>query len=421
MSKQDSKTFCIMPFIHQNIKQEGKVSACWRYPDRIGDYRTDTLQEIWNSKETRELRRALSNSEKPKGCRSCWDFENSGVQSTRMRCNNVYANSYGLDYEQILTNVTDDYSALYAPKSIEIRFDNTCNLRCRHCSPTYSSQWENLAFHEDEMKDFFHKHGAARLEKKHISLPEERFQDFLEIIPNLCEVLIAGGEPLQQKRHYIMLEKMMPYASGIRLSYNSNLTKLTLKNWTVLNYWPAFKEIELRVSIDGYPEIYEYFRTGGNINEVESNIKQLQQADINLNLNTTITVCIYNITRLVEIAKYITSLHTWFHTSMVQYPAAINPKILPKKLKDTTTLNWNAFLMQIDSDPMWEGWNDKEKKLQKEKIIQHGNFAIDYMNSEDLSDNIEDMWSYINVLDKYNKTNFLDVYPEFKTVATIGI
>jgi hypothetical protein len=106
---------------------------------------------------------------------------------------------------------------------------------------------------------------------------------------------------------------------------------------------------------------------------------------------------------------------------MVQYPAAINPKILPKKLKDTTTLNWKAFLMQIDSDPMWEGWNDKEKELQKEKIKQHGNFAIDYMNSEDLSDNIEDMWGYINVLDKYNKTNFLDVYPEFKTVATAGI
>jgi radical SAM protein with 4Fe4S-binding SPASM domain len=421
MSKQDSKTFCIMPFIHQNIKQEGKVSACWRYPDRIGDYRTNTLQEIWNNKETRELRRALSNNEKPDGCRSCWDFENSGVKSTRMRCNEVYAQSYGLDYEQILTSVRDDYSALYAPKSIEIRFDNTCNLRCRHCSPTYSSQWENLAFHEDEIKDFFHKHGAARLEKKHISLPEERFQDFLELIPHLSEVLIAGGEPLQQKRHYIMLEKMMPYAKGIRLSYNSNLTRLTLKDWDVLDYWPAFKEIELRVSIDGYPEIYEYFRTGGNINVVESNIKKLQQAKINLNLNTTITVCIYNITRIVEIAKYITSLHTWFHTSMVQYPAAINPKILPKKLKDTTTLNWKAFLMQIDSDPMWEGWNDKEKELQKEKIKQHGNFAIDYMNSEDLSDNIEDMWGYINVLDKYNKTNFLDVYPEFKTVATAGI
>ena len=69
----------------------------------------------------------------------------------------------------------------------------------------------------------------GRLEKKHISLPEERFQDFLDIIPNLCEVLIAGGEPLQQKRHYIMLEKMMPYAKGIRLSYNSNLTSLNLK------------------------------------------------------------------------------------------------------------------------------------------------------------------------------------------------
>ena len=417
MSKQDSKTFCIMPFIHQNIKQEGKVSACWRYPDRIGDYRTDTLQEIWNSKETRELRRALTNNEKPNGCRSCWDFESSGVSSTRMRCNEVYAKTYGLDYSEILANVRDDYSALYAPRSIEIRFDNTCNLRCRHCSPAYSSQWENLAFHEPEIKEFFQKQGMGRLEKKHISLPEERFQDFLDAIPHLCEVLIAGGEPLQQKRHYVMLEKMMPYASGIRLSYNSNLTKLTLKNWNVLDYWPAFKEIELRASIDGYPAIYEYFRTGGDYKIIEDNIRKLQQANINLDLNTTITVCIYNITRLVEIVKYITSLHTWFHTSMVQYPAAINPKILPRKLKDTTTLKWHAFLSQIESEPMWEGWGDRKKKLQIDKIKQHGNTAIDYMNSEDTSANIQDMWDYINLLDKHNNTNFLDVYPEFKTLA----
>ena len=216
----------------------------------------------------------------------------------------------------------------------------------------------------------------------------------------------------------------MPYAKGIRLSYNSNLTKLALKNWTVLDYWPAFKEIELRASIDGYPAIYEYFRTGGDYKIVEDNIKKLQQANINLDLNTTITVCIYNITRLVEIAKYITSLHTWFHTSMVQYPAAINPKILPRQLKNSTTLKWQSFLLLIVSGSIWEGWDDRKKKMQIDKIKQHGNTAIDYMNSEDTSANIQDMWDYIALLDKYNKTNFLDVYPEFiefKTFATRGI
>lgn len=411
----DSKTFCIMPFIHQNIKQEGKVSACWRYPDRIGDYRKNTLQEIWNSKETRELRRALLNGEKPEGCRSCWDFENSGVTSTRQACNSDYSKDHGLDYSEILNAVRDDYSALYTPKSIEIRFDNTCNLRCRHCSPTYSSQWENLAFHEDEIKDFFASWGGGRLETKHISLPEERFQDFLDAIPHLREVLIAGGEPLQQKRHFIMLEKMMPYAENIKLSYNSNLTFLSLKKWNVLDYWPKFKKIDLRVSLDGYPEIYNYFRTNGNLQAVENNIKQLQQAEMNINLSVTITVCIYNITRLVDIVKYVTSLKVWFHTSLVQYPSAINPKILPKKLKDTTTLNWHAFLAQIESDPMWEGWTNKNKEGQISRIKKYGNQVINYMNSEDTSENIQEMWDYIALLDKHNNTDFFDIYKEFKS------
>ena len=102
---------------------------------------------------------------------------------------------------------------------------------------------------------------------------------------------------------------------------------------------------------------------------------------------------------------------------MVQYPAAINPKILPRQLKNSTTLKWQAFLMQIESGSMWEGWDDRKKKMQIDKIKQHGNTAIDYMNSEDTSANIQDMWDYIKLLDKHNNTNFLDVYPEFKALA----
>ena len=33
-----NNTFCVMPFTHLNIKHEGKVSACWRFPDKLGDY-----------------------------------------------------------------------------------------------------------------------------------------------------------------------------------------------------------------------------------------------------------------------------------------------------------------------------------------------------------------------------------------------
>ena len=59
MDKKD--TFCIMPFHHINIKNEGKISTCWRYPDWIGDlipsvwdWESDEKSVTENAKKTSE-------------------------------------------------------------------------------------------------------------------------------------------------------------------------------------------------------------------------------------------------------------------------------------------------------------------------------------------------------------------------------
>lgn len=408
-----------MPFIHQNIKHEGKVGACWRYPDRIGDYRTQTLEEIWNSEQTRELRRALLNGERPTGCRSCWDFEDSGVASTRQTCNETYSQSYKIDFDEVISKVDDEYRMPYEPRTIEIRFDNTCNLRCRHCSPTYSSQWEVLAFKDPEVKSFFTKHGAGRLEKKHISLPAESFDQFKKAIPHLREVLIAGGEPLQQKRHWEMIEAMEQHAHNITLSYNSNLVSLGIADWNVLDHWPKFKKVILRVSIDGDDHMFSYFRTNGDINKVIENVQKLHALK-NVEMSLTTTVSIYNISRLVNIVKFVNKAGGLFHTSIVQYPKAINPKILPKDIKDAITRQWSDFKEIIDEPELWEHeqWqSEKLKNQQKRRIIRYGDYVIDYMNAEDYSADLSEAAEYIKFMDTQNSTDFAAVYPELADIV----
>ena len=407
-----------MPFIHQNIKHEGKVGACWRYPDRIGDYRTQSLEEIWNSEQTRELRRALLNNERPKGCRSCWDFEDSGVASTRQTCNETYSQNYKIDFIDVLSKVSDDYSMPYEPQSIEIRFDNTCNLRCRHCSPTYSSQWEVLAFKDPEVKSFFTKWGAGRLEKKHISLPEQSFEQFKSAIPYLREVLIAGGEPLQQKRHWEMIEAMAGHEHNITLSYNSNLVSLGIGFYNVLDHWPKFKKIILRVSVDGDDKIFSYFRTNGDINKVIENVQKLHELK-NIEMSLTTTISIYNISRLVEIVKFVNAAGGLFHTSIVQYPKAINPKVLPAEIKAKITKDWNEFKSDLGNPELWthSQWsNIKLKEQQQRRILRYGDYAIDYMNSEDYSADLAETAEYINFMDKQNGTDFKTVYPELSGI-----
>ena len=414
-----SKTFCIMPFIHQNIKHEGKVGACWRYPDRIGDYRSQTLSEIWNSDQTRELRRAVLNDERPNGCRSCWDFEDSGVASTRQTCNETYKDTYNIDFDEVVSKVNpEDYSMPYEPQSIEIRFDNTCNLRCRHCSPTYSSQWEVLAFKDPEVKTFFTKWGAGRLERKHISLPERSFEEFKNAIPYLREVLIAGGEPLQQKRHWEMIDAMADHAHNITLSYNSNLVSLGLGYYNVLDQWPKFKKIILRVSIDGDDNTFSYFRTNGDIQKVVENVQKLHALS-NIEMSLTTTVSIYNISRLVDIVKFVNNAGGLFHTSLVQYPRAINPKVLPADIKAKITQDWTNFKLTLDDESLWthEQWsNVKRKETQKRRIVRFGDYVVNYMNAEDYSADLAETAEYINFMDKQNATSFIEVYPELASI-----
>lgn len=407
--------FCPMPFIHLNLKQEGKVSACWRYPDRIGDYQENTLLEIWNGNEIKELRRALLNGEKPVGCRSCWDLEESNTKSTRQQTIEDYA--YLIDEKKVKSIIGDDYSMPdeYI-KSVEIRFDNICNLMCRHCSPDYSSKWEMAVKKDQDLMNKMIKYGTYRKKDYHVSLTDNTIEEISsKISPNLVEILLAGGEPLYHDKHYQFIESLLPNAQNIILSYNSNLTTLEYKGKSIIDLWKHFKRVMLRVSIDGDKNIHSYVRSHNNLNKIETNIDQIIRMK-NVRVSATCTTSLLNITRLTSIIEYYLSLGTYFHTSIVQYPLALNPKLLPDELKIKLTNDWNVWVENIDENiqkfvnPDYPG----DTSVHKERILKFGNNVINYTNSDNWNDKWSQFVDYSLTLDNHFKTNILDIYPEYK-------
>jgi radical SAM protein with 4Fe4S-binding SPASM domain len=406
--------FCPMPFLHLNLKQEGKVSACWRYPDRIGDYTENTLTEIWNGEEVKELRRALLNGEQPEGCRSCWDLEASGVTSTRQQTTEDYAEI--IDKEKVLAAIDDDYSMpLDFMKSIEIRFDNICNLMCRHCSPDYSSKWEVAVKKDSALMDKMVEYGTYRKKDYHVKLTDEIIEEIgSKISPNLTEILLAGGEPLYHDKHYKFIESLMPNAKNIVLSYNSNLTTLEYKGKNITNLWKRFKRVMLRVSIDGDRDIYHYVRVHNDLDKIENNIKKVIGMK-NLRVSATCTTSLLNITRLTSIIEYYLSLGAYFHTSIVQYPLALNPKLLPQELKDKVTADWEAWIEDIDAN-IAKHINpdiDADLEIHKKRILKFGSSVVKYMNSGNWHDKWDQFVDYTAALDKHLDTDLLDLYPEF--------
>jgi radical SAM protein with 4Fe4S-binding SPASM domain len=412
MSAAIQDRFCPMPFHHLNIKHNGKVSACWRYTDRIGDYRENSLKEIWNSKATRELRRALLAGEKPVGCKSCWDFEENGSVSTRQTCVKTYQE---VAKGQVTNSLSGDFSYPESEiKSIEVRFDTTCNMMCRHCGPDYSSQWQEATEKSEKLARLMGRYGVAEERSKPVKLTETLIDEVCdELAPNLNEILVAGGEPLIHAKHFEFLKRIQKEAPHIRISYNSNLATLSYRGESLVELWKPFREVWMRVSLDGCPKIYPYKRVGQSLHKVEKNIAILNEALPQADLSATCTVSLYNITRLVDIIRYFVSLDVYFHASLVQYPKALNIRLLPKSLKRKLTKEVSDWLSK-DPLSIIESLSTRvNPRIQLARIEKYTSSVLNYMNGLDWSSDWQDFLDYAAVLDDYHSTNLFEVYPEY--------
>ena len=76
---------CILPWISIETTPLGTTRPCCLYTDEIPDIdlKTSTLEDAFNSKTMRDLRRSFRRGEKPDGCRNCWREEDAGKKSKR--------------------------------------------------------------------------------------------------------------------------------------------------------------------------------------------------------------------------------------------------------------------------------------------------------------------------------------------------
>jgi len=70
---KSSKTFCILPWVHQYVGPPGDVKPCCLYEQdmQIGDLKQNTLEEIWNNDSTKQMRLDMLNGVELPGCAKC--------------------------------------------------------------------------------------------------------------------------------------------------------------------------------------------------------------------------------------------------------------------------------------------------------------------------------------------------------------
>jgi sulfatase maturation enzyme AslB (radical SAM superfamily) len=444
--KENCSKFCPLPWIMGAVRNNGDIRSCAQAnsSESRGIYRKkdgsayniniDSLEESRNSDLVKEMRKEMLSGISPKACIRCEQEEESGIFSRR-KYQQKFTKSFftEADAKKVTSSNGTINTSTLPLKYLDLRFGNKCNTKCRMCGPTDSDQW-----YKDHVELWSHSSYMDNdskvqlvLDKNNHWVPEVNMYNWVESdlfwhnvesnMKGLIYIHTVGGEPLLIDRQFDLLKKCidLDIAKNITLEYNTNGTIIPAR---ALKYWDNFKQVKIGISIDGINEVNDYVRYPSRFDSVEKNIDLLDNSSSNLILWFAYTVQAYNILHIPEVLKWIIKkdfkklgsdlsvpyisghpLHNPKHLSVKVFDAESKTKIANEMRKFYTWLD--NYLLENALD------NDKKEALKKSaKTIIEG--YIDFMFSEDYSENLTKFWAVTKKLDHMRGESFEKTFPK---------
>ena len=291
---KNSKSFCILPYMHIYGSAGGDMVPCCEAQETPLNNPGESALESWNNDNYKELRRALANDERPERCAVCWHNEDSGIVSNRQQWEHDNWNTFA---DKI--SVNDDYSVNNPPYWVELKVSNFCNLKCIMCS-THSS-YKRVAD-----LDIISKYTKDGYETR-LLRPTDLFaslNEWPELWDHVHTLQFTGGEPIINKEHYDLLEGIpLEAKKRIRLRYASNLSYIKFKKYDLIKIWNEFKHVNIKVSMDGVGDVYNYIRQDGDWDTVYANMMALNN-EPGIDVAAGITVQAHNIYQMPEFYQF---------------------------------------------------------------------------------------------------------------------
>lgn len=442
--KTGSKTFCILPWIHFATRPNGDMRLCCSanasgagHDHSIGlvkneagvpaNFGTSKPLEAWNNDYMRDVRLTMLGGKIPKSCSKCISEEDHGVISKRLWETYTWMND-GIDITKLVEETNEDGSIPDRLTYLDLRLGHTCNLKCVMCSPHDSSRW--VQDHEKLLKKTTIPiiEQQMRWDNKTFNNTWYENPDFWDQInqqiPNLKQVYFAGGEPLMIKEHKKFLQEIIcqGYADKILIRYNSNA--LLLDDETI-ELWKSFSKVKFAVSIDASDLRNWYIRYPSEWDTIETNLRKLDNTPSNIQVSIATAIQILNIKHLPDFARWkiqqnykkinfenvtggIEAGGGIFNMHLLYLPTFLSVRCLPKEDKIAVRKEFGRFANWLyenyrQDDDFWKtnpyGW----KRWQA---------VLDFMDSEDHSDQLPAFKEYINNLDSIRNTNFKSIFPE---------
>ncbi|TNF26608.1 MAG: radical SAM protein [Deltaproteobacteria bacterium] len=267
------KFICPLLWQHVSCHPDGDLRVCChglghnKIEEGLSIFEAD--ENVLNHGTYKSLRLQMLRGDVPSVCQSCFNIEKIGGESPRLK----YLQATGDELENMITETQEDGSIERRPYELDLTLGNSCNFKCRMCSPMFS----------DKLIETF-DHLGLKYNRETVSKIKERWNQkdinipLLES-PHLKSIIFQGGEPLIYRHHLDLLIKLVKSgrAKKMTLSYDTNFSVIPPE---CLELWKEFKSIELDISLDGVGKTFEYIRYGSDWNKVESNIYQILKSGL---------------------------------------------------------------------------------------------------------------------------------------------
>jgi radical SAM protein with 4Fe4S-binding SPASM domain len=389
------KSFCRAAFDNLHIAIGGDAKPCCEFKGKIGNVKENSIEEIWRAKPLDDLRAKMIRGERDRRCWKCYEAEDAGGSSLR-----TMFNSRGCMAAD--PGVTAQSLALELPRALDLRFSNLCNLSCRTCGPACSTKWYADAKQAEWWK-LHHPHALIdTFESKSTAL--ESLGPTLE---NVERIYFAGGEPLLHEGHYAILHDLIGRGrTGVKLSYNTNLTELQLGDLKVLPLWSQFKSILVGASIDGHKDLGELVREGLSWDRFVENVATIRRECPHVHLVFAITVSVLNIFALPSLCHHLQAIapdrEAEFYFNILQEPRRYSIQILPENLKDEAKRRLESFAEEFGSKPGKNG--DAMRELVRP--------IINFMMFKDRTEKLREFRERTLHLDEMRNRNTAEAIPE---------
>jgi sulfatase maturation enzyme AslB (radical SAM superfamily) len=336
---------CSIPWTGFSNEPDGRSQPCCLYKGYIlsesGEsmhVQNYTVEEIFHSQFMKDLRNQFRNGEKPTACSTCWTDENNGYRSKRIIYNEDIKRPVKIDWYQ----EPDDVSEM------QLIINNSCNLKCRSCTPSHSTQWQI------EIKKLTGDTGYRMPFNQSGEELGKLWTSRHNWYKNLTRLEVVGGEPFYVKQWHQIFNELIDcgYSKNIDLTMTTNAT--LLYEDLIIQLSNNFKSVSIGLSIDGDGSTYDYLRHPAKWDNVYENMKKyhllksFQMIDIQINytigwLNAYETPNFYDL-----IFNEFPNFKIW--NNIIHYPEHMTLWAAPRSLKDEILNKWKIYDWKNYSD-----------------------------------------------------------------------